>query len=83
MNYDFPLWKASRSYVCPSDAGPAWREAFESGIDMAELEDNLKLSPWERLQKHDQKMNDFVKREEFSAFLRQGREFAGRIEARK
>jgi len=41
------------NYVCPPDAGPAWREAYEAGCDMEELEANLRLTPWERLLKHD------------------------------
>jgi hypothetical protein len=76
MNYDFPLWKPSRPYVCPPDAGPSWREAYEAGCDMAGIEDNLKLTPWERMVKHDQILNDFLKREEFFAALQRGRDFA-------
>jgi hypothetical protein len=64
MNYEFPL-RASKEYVCPQDAGPAWRAAYEAGFDMAELDDNLKLSPWERLQKNDRLLADQRKRENF------------------
>lgn len=39
----------NRGYVCPTDAGPAWREAEEAGVDMSLLEQSLKLDPWERL----------------------------------
>ncbi|HEX3797545.1 MAG TPA: hypothetical protein VH413_02495 [Verrucomicrobiae bacterium] len=83
MNYNFPLWKPSRPYVCPANAGPSWHEAFESGMDMAELEDNLKLSPWERMVKHDQILNDFLQREEFFNFMQRGREFVNRVEANR
>lgn len=54
------------NYVCPPDAGPAWREAYEAGCDMEELEANLRLTPWERLLKHDKKLNELL---EFEAFM--------------
>jgi hypothetical protein len=37
----------------PPDAGPAWRAAFASGIDMSLIEENLKRSSWERLLAND------------------------------
>jgi hypothetical protein len=40
-------------YLMPPDAGPAWRAAFESGLDMSLIEENLKRSPWERLLSND------------------------------
>ena len=39
-------------YACPPDAGPAWRAAHVEGIDMALIEDTLRLTPLERLRKH-------------------------------
>ena len=39
-------------YACPPDAGPAWRAAHAEGIDMALIEDTLRLTPLERLRKH-------------------------------
>ena len=42
---------------------------------MAEIEDNLKLSPWERLQKHDRKLAEFLKREQFLEKLQRGAKF--------
>lgn len=71
MRHEFPI-QPSREYLCPKDAGPAWREACEAGFDMAELEDNLKLSPEERLRKHSLKRAEHLKREEFLKFLRFG-----------
>jgi hypothetical protein len=41
-------------YVCPPDAGPAWREAVAEGVDMSLVERSLARSPWDRLQDHDQ-----------------------------
>ena len=54
------------NYVCPPDAGPAWRAAYAAGNDMEELEATLQLTPEERLLKHDRKRNELL---EFRAFL--------------
>ena len=47
------LAQMNGKYVMPPDASPAWRAAYEAGVDMSLIEDNLKLSPWERLLAHD------------------------------
>ena len=47
----------NRGYVCPPDAGPAWRAAYEAGLDMAALEHALTLTPDERLDQHEQVVN--------------------------
>jgi hypothetical protein len=39
-------------YVCPPDAGPAWRAACEYGFDMSLVEDALSKTPEERLEEH-------------------------------
>jgi hypothetical protein len=54
------------NYFCPPDAGPAWRAAYEAGCDMEHLEANLKLTPEERLLKHDKLRNEWL---EFEAFM--------------
>jgi hypothetical protein len=82
MDYDFPLWKPSRHYVWPPDAGPAWREAYEAGCDLAELEENLKLTPAQRLDKHARMIADYMKREQFLEMLQAGRDFISKIEHR-
>jgi hypothetical protein len=41
-------------YVCPPDAGPAWRAAWEQGVDMSLIERNLAKTPWERWVEHDE-----------------------------
>ncbi len=41
-------------YVCPVEAGPAWRKAVADGVDMSLVELNLGKSPWQRLLDHDQ-----------------------------
>jgi len=47
------LAQMNGKYVMPLDASPAWRAAYEAGVDMSLIEDNLKLSPWERLLAND------------------------------
>jgi len=47
------LAQMNGEYLMPPDAGPAWRAAFESGLDMSLIEENLKRSPWERLLSND------------------------------
>jgi len=42
----------NRGYVCPADAGPAWRAACEYGFDMSLVEDALRMSPEQRIQEH-------------------------------
>jgi hypothetical protein len=63
------------NYVRPPDAGPAWREAFATGCDMEELEANLRLTPEERLAKHDKKLNEWLEFEEFMKRINLGRIF--------
>lgn len=40
-------------YVCPPDAGPAWRQAVAEGVDMSLVEHCLGKSVWDRLRDHD------------------------------
>ena len=47
------LAQMNGEYMMPPDAGPAWRAARAAGIDMSIIEENLKLSPWERLLAND------------------------------
>ena len=74
MRYEFPI-RASKPYVCPPEAGPAWRAAYEAGYDMAEIEDNLSLTREERMKKQDQRMAEYFKREEFLEFFQRGWNF--------
>ena len=50
---DALIAELNRGYVCPLDAGPAWRAACDSGLDMSLVEENLRLTPWERLLAND------------------------------
>lgn len=43
------LAQINGKYVCPPDAGPAWKAAMEAGIDMSLIEASLRLTPAERL----------------------------------
>ncbi|MEY2429661.1 MAG: hypothetical protein QOJ40_2546 [Verrucomicrobiota bacterium] len=63
------------TYVCPPDAGPAWRAAWEAGFDMAEIEENLRLTPEQRMEKHQRILDEFLDREHFLEVLRRGRSF--------
>lgn len=50
----------NRGYVCPPDAGPTWRAAFEVGVDMSLVEDALQMSPVERLRAHQRALNQIL-----------------------
>jgi hypothetical protein len=52
MNSDAHIEELNRGYVCPPNAGPAWRAACEYGFDMSLVEDALKQTPEERLEEH-------------------------------
>jgi hypothetical protein len=56
---DFLIEQLNRGYVCPDDAGPAWRAACDYGFDMSLVEDALTKTPEERLQAH-QRMLDML-----------------------
>jgi len=53
------LAQMNGQYAMPADAGPAWRAAAEYGFDMSLVEDALRLTPEERLDEHQQKL-DFL-----------------------
>jgi hypothetical protein len=65
------LAQINGEYAMPPDAGPAWRSAFAQGIDMSLIELNLELTPWQRMQQHDQAL----------AFHNELREAAGKRHA--
>ena len=46
------LAQMNGKYVCPPDAGPAWRAAMEYGFDMSLVEDALSMTPEQRLEQH-------------------------------
>ena len=47
----------NRGYICPPEAGPAWRAAHEAGVDMGLLEDALQMTPEKRLHEHQRALN--------------------------
>ena len=47
----------NRGYVCPLDAGPAWRAACEYGFDMSLVEDALRMTPEQRIEEHQRALN--------------------------
>jgi hypothetical protein len=53
------LAQMNGQYALPPDAGPAWRAAFEAGVDMSLIEGALNLTPEERLAEH-QQVIDFL-----------------------
>jgi hypothetical protein len=59
MNNDALIEELNRGYVCPPDAGPAWRAACEYGFDMSLVEHALSLTPEQRLAEH-QQVIDFL-----------------------
>ena len=46
-----------RGYVCPPDAGPAWRAAHDAGVDLGLIEDALRMPPSRRLRAHQRVLN--------------------------
>jgi hypothetical protein len=58
------LAQMNGEYVMPADAGPAWRAAHASGIDMSLIEDALRLTPEQRLEEHQQAINFLLEVEE-------------------
>jgi hypothetical protein len=59
MSEDETIAELERGYVCPPDAGRAWRALCESGVDMSLLEHALSLTPEQRLNEHQQTL-DFL-----------------------
>ena len=47
-------------YQMPIDAGPAWRAAFAAGEDMSQIEDNLRLTPEQRIQQLQSAVNSLL-----------------------
>jgi len=58
------LAQMNERYVCPPDAEPAWREACEYGFDMSLVEDTLRLSPEERLERHQRALDMILELQE-------------------
>ena len=48
------LERINGKFVCPPDAGPAWRAAMDYGFDMSLIESTLEMTLEERLDNHQQ-----------------------------
>jgi hypothetical protein len=69
-----------KPYVCPPDAGPAWRAAYKAGLDMAALEENLRLTPEERLEKHQRILDAHFERERLLQKLIRGQQLVQKLQ---
>ena len=54
---DVTIEALNRGYVCPPDAGPAWRAACDYGLDMSLVEGALGKTPEQRLDEHQHALN--------------------------
>ena len=54
---DATIDSLNRGYVCPAEAGPAWRAACDYGLDMSLVEDALRMTPEQRLEEHQHALN--------------------------
>ena len=52
-----PIEQLNRGYVCPPNAGPAWRSACEYGFDMSLVERAIEMTPQERIEEHQHALN--------------------------
>ena len=50
----------NRGYVCPANAGPAWRAACDYGLDMSLVEGAMRLTPEQRLEEHQHALDLFL-----------------------
>lgn len=53
MPDDASVGPLNHGYVCPPDAGPAWRAALNERMDLSLIELSLAKTPWERWLDHD------------------------------
>ena len=58
------LAQMNGKYVCPPNAGPAWRAAMEHGFDMSLIEASLQLTPEQRLAEHQQVIDFLIELQE-------------------
>ena len=57
MFHEKLLAEINGPYVCPPEAGPAWRAACECGFDTSLVEDALRMTPEARLEEHQRVLN--------------------------
>lgn len=69
-----------KPYVCPSDAGPARRGAFEAGIDMEALEENLRRTPEQRVGNLQRMLDGHFEREHLLQKLIRGQQLVRKLQ---
>lgn len=57
LDVKIDIEQLNRGYVCPANAGPAWRAAHEYGLDLSLLEESLQMTEEERLADHQLALN--------------------------
>jgi hypothetical protein len=67
-------------YLCPPDAGPTWRAAYEAGLDMEALEENLRLTPEQRIEKHQRMLDAHFERERLLEKLIRGQQLVQKLQ---
>jgi hypothetical protein len=60
MLEDALIEELNRGYVCPPDAGPAWRAACDYGFDMSLVEDALRMTAEQPLEQHQRALNGVI-----------------------
>ena len=58
---DATIKQLNQGYVCPPDAGPAWRAACEYGFDMSLVAEALQMTEEERLVDHQRALDRILR----------------------
>jgi hypothetical protein len=66
MPYQFPRWIILPETESLSAAEFGFYKACRAGLPFMTMEESLKLTPWERLERHDKFVANFMHREELS-----------------
>jgi hypothetical protein len=61
MMDDATIEQLNQGYVCPPDAGPAWRAACDYGFDMSLVAEALQMTEEERLADHQRALNRILR----------------------
>ena len=61
MMDDATIAQLNQGYVCPPDAGPAWRAACDYGFDMSLVAEALQMTDEERLADHQRALNRILR----------------------
>jgi hypothetical protein len=55
-----PEGRVTRAPDSLNPVGPAWKEAEAAGFDMSLVEENLRMTPWERMVQHDRALRTAI-----------------------